>query len=226
SGVLASAIGMDKVMTKQLLKVGGILTPPAAVLEKGDLLPLPDDVNFPFPWVVKPSRQGSTIGISIVRAKDGIGKAMETAFHHDHTILVEAFIEGQEITSGILDDQPLPPVEIVPKEDFYDYRTKTTSGMAEYLVPARLTSDLTREVQQTALKVHRIVGCRGATRVDFRVSRGGEAHVLEINTVPGMTETSLLPRAARAAGIEYDELVERILKSAFREGEKDAAPRT
>lgn len=225
SGISASAIGMDKGITKKLLVQGGIPTPDFVLLKKdpvaGDPIEGLRGKPFPLPWVVKPTSQGSTIGISIVHRLEEVQGAMEAAFDLDATVLVESYIEGQEITAGVLDHAPLPLVEIVPKESFYDYRAKTTMGMAEYLTPARLDGETDRQIRSLAQAVHFLAGCRGATRVDFRVDRKNRPYVLEINTVPGMTETSLLPRAARAAGIEYDELVERILLSAFQERARD-----
>jgi D-alanine-D-alanine ligase len=219
SGVLASAIGMDKVMTKRFLEACGIPTPAYSVLRSprsaaAGTRGLPDGLKCPV--VVKPSCQGSTIGVTIVESPDGIQSAYAEAFRHGDEILVEEYIQGREVTAGILEEAPLPLVEIVPKEVFYDYKAKYTTGMTEYIVPARLPQDVTETVQGLALKTHQGIGCRGCTRVDFRVDQNGRPFVLEINTVPGMTETSLLPKAAAAAGILYDQLVARIVESALK----------
>jgi D-alanine-D-alanine ligase len=220
SGVLASAIGMNKVMTKRLLEASGIPTPSHAVLRSSDSpgaspgLP----VGLKYPVVVKPSCEGSTIGITIVKSPDGLEAAYAEAFRYGDEILIETYIPGREVTAGILDEAPLPLVEIVPQEAFYDFKAKYTKGMTDYRAPAPLPPDETRAIQDLALKTHRAIGCRGCTRVDFRIDPDGRPFVLEINTVPGMTETSLLPKAAAAAGISYDQLVARILQTAMGSG--------
>lgn len=217
SGVLASAIGMNKVITKRLLESNGIPTPKFSVFRASGPVPkgprtLPPGLELPV--VIKPSTEGSTVGVSIVEEAGGIEAACAEAFRHGDEILVEEYIQGHEVTVGILDETPLPVIEIVPKEAFYDYKAKYTQGMTEYIVPARLSKEATREIQKLGLKVHQLIGCRGCTRVDFRVNPQERPFVLEINTLPGMTETSLLPRAAKAAGISYDELVGRMIRSA------------
>ncbi|MBI3609323.1 MAG: D-alanine--D-alanine ligase [Nitrospirae bacterium] len=219
SGVLASAIGMNKVMTKRLLVLHGIPTPTFSVLRSsgpaaGGPRGLP--VGLDCPVVVKPSSEGSTIGVTIVERPSLAEAAYREAFRYGEEILVEEYIEGHEVTAGLLEESPLPLVEIVPKEAFYDYQAKYTKGMTEYIVPARLPQDVTQKVQGLALKTHQVIGCRGCTRVDFRVDPRGRPFVLEINTVPGMTETSLLPKAAEAAGMTYDQLVAKIVQSAVR----------
>ena len=227
SGVLASAIGMNKVMTKRLLSAHGIPTPTFSVLRspRGSAAgPRGLPVGLKCPVVVKPSSEGSTIGVTVVESRDGIQAAYAEAFRHGPEILVEEYIRGHEVTAGILDEAPLPLIEIVPKEAFYDYQAKYTKGMTDYLVPARLPRDVTQTVQGLALRTHQMIGCRGCTRVDFRVDPEGKPFVLEINTVPGMTETSLLPKAAESAGISYDQLVARIVRSAMEQGRQPALP--
>jgi D-alanine-D-alanine ligase len=219
SGVLASAIGMNKVMTKRLLDACGIPTPIYSVLRSprstaGGSQGMPAGLKCPV--VVKPSSEGSTIGVTIVKSPAGLQAAYAEAFRHGNEILVEEYIQGHEVTAGILEETPLPLIEIVPKETFYDYKAKYTTGLTEYIVPARLPQDVTQKVQGLALKTHQAIGCRGCTRVDFRVAPDGRPFVLEINTVPGMTETSLLPKAAAADGISYDQLVAKIVQSALR----------
>jgi len=218
SGVLASAIGMNKVMTKRILEAHGVPTPKYSVLRSDHLSAsgfreLPEELEGPV--VVKPVSEGSTIGVTIVRDLGAVEAAYREAFRHGNEILVEEYIEGHEVTAGILEETPLPLIEIVPKDAFYDYRAKYTKEMTEYIVPARFSSEVTKGVQALALKTHRIVGCRGCSRIDFRIDRGERPFVLEINTVPGMTETSLLPKAAEAAGISYDQLVAKIVHSAI-----------
>ncbi len=212
SGVAASAICMDKHLSKKLFEYHGIPTPKFSVYrrEKGD-----KPAALRYPLVVKPCREGSTIGIGIVSKDTELDPAIENAARYGGPVILEEYIEGKEITAGILNDKPLPLVEIIPKEGFYDFRTKTTSGMAEYVVPAKLSPSVTKNIKAIALQVHQATGCCYVSRVDFRVDPAGQPYVLEVNTIPGMTETSLLPQAAREAGIGYDELVEMILSSAF-----------
>ncbi|HXZ24645.1 MAG TPA: D-alanine--D-alanine ligase [Nitrospiria bacterium] len=211
SGVLASAIGMNKAVTKQLMQVDGIPTPQWFRWRRGASPPPVER----FPVVVKPTSEGSTVGVSIVTAPGDLPDALEQAGRYDGDVLIEEYIDGAELTVAVLDGEPLPPIEIVPKESFYNYEAKYTPGRCEYrLPPVNVTEPVWREAQGFAARLDRLLGCAGATRVDFRVDRAGRPWVLEINTVPGMTETSLLPKAAAAAGLRYDEVVLRILASA------------
>lgn len=216
SGIAASAIGINKVLTKRLLEYHGLPTPRYAVLRGSvqDHLSLP--LGFELPVVLKPACEGSTIGVSIVREERDFSSALEQAFSYGPMVLVEDYIDGQEATVGILEEEPLPVIEIVPKEEFYNYEAKYTPGKTEYILPARLPLATYREVQQLAVKVHQAIDCEGYSRVDMRVDRKFRPFALEINTLPGMTETSLLPKAAQDAGIGYDDLVERILASALK----------
>ncbi len=213
SGVLASSMAMDKVVTKKLLVYHNQPTPAfvectAADLENGPLADCP-----PLPVVVKPAREGSTIGISLVRKEEELQPALEEALRHDDLVLVEEFIAGREVTVGVLDGEALPIVEVVPESGFYDYQSKYTAGRTEYLLPAPLDQELYANLQKAAVEVFNILGCSGAARIDFMI-RDNEFFCLEANTIPGMTETSLLPKAAAAAGISFDQLVERILAGA------------
>ncbi|HTP42149.1 MAG TPA: D-alanine--D-alanine ligase [Nitrospiria bacterium] len=211
SGVLASAIGMNKAVTKQLMHVDGIPTPQWFRWRRGASPPPVER----FPLVVKPTSEGSTVGVSIVTAPGDLPDALEQAGRYDGDVLIEEYIDGAELTVAVLDGEPLPPIEIVPKESFYNYEAKYTPGRCEYrLPPVNVTEPVWREAQGFAARLDRLLGCAGATRVDFRVDRAGRPWVLEINTVPGMTEASLLPKAAAAAGLRYDEVVLRILASA------------
>jgi D-alanine-D-alanine ligase len=210
SGVLASSLAMDKVATKKMLCYHGIVTPAFAELRQGDVITdnLPD-----YPLVVKPAREGSTIGISIANDRRALEGGLAEAFRHDDLVLVEQFIAGAEVTVGVLDGQPLPVIQVVPKGGFYDYQSKYTPGETEYLLPAPLPEATYLALQEAAVRVFRAVGCQGAARVDFMVT-DTDFYCLEVNTIPGMTETSLLPKAAQAAGLSFDELVERILEGA------------
>jgi D-alanine-D-alanine ligase len=213
SGVLASSLAMNKLVTKQVLLHHGVVTPAFAVYRDGD-----DREAFlagphAYPLVVKPAREGSTIGVSIVHDLQGLRAGLAEALHHDELVLVEEFIAGAEVTVGVLGDQALPVIQVVPKGGFYDYQSKYTPGQTEYLLPAPLSAAVTARLQSAALAACRALGCRGAARVDFIV-RDEQLFCLEVNTIPGMTETSLLPKAAGAVGISFPELVLRILADA------------
>jgi D-alanine-D-alanine ligase len=163
------------------------------------------------PLVVKPTCEGSTIGISIVRKKGDLKKALKSALRYGDEVLVEEYISGRELTVGVLGERPLRVVEIVAAGGFYDYKAKYKSGTTKYLVPAKLEQTAERRLRRMAVAAHQALGCRGASRVDFRLRRDGKPFLLEVNTIPGMTETSLLPKAAAAEGLSFEELGEWIL---------------
>ena len=214
SGVQACAVAMDKSLTKILLEQSGMPVPRGFVLEQGDRRkPLPG--GFKLPLVVKPVSQGSTLGITIVRKSRNLQKALDAAFAYGPAALIEEYIDGREFTVGILNDKALPVVEIIPQGGFYDFAAKYTPGATVYKAPAPLPGRPAKLLQALALQAHRRLGCRGATRVDFRLDRKGRPFLLELNTVPGMTETSLLPMAAKAARLSYEDMVEAILESAL-----------
>jgi len=211
SGVLASALALDKVYTKKVFVYHGLPVAKYKVLEKrvespGDILG-----ELGYPVIVKPAREGSTIGVTVVREPGGLDDAINTAFVYGDKILIEEYIEGKEITVGVLGDQPLPVIEIISKTSFYDYRAKYEPGMSEHIVPAKLSKEEYELAQSLALSAHRVLGCKGATRVDMVMDREGKIYLLEVNTIPGMTETSLLPEAAAVAGIDFKQLVLKIL---------------
>ncbi|MDH7500258.1 MAG: D-alanine--D-alanine ligase [candidate division NC10 bacterium] len=216
SGVLASALAMNKLYSKRLFAFHGLLTPPYLVWSKGDGRPPSSSLRFGFPAVIKPLEEGSTIGVSIVSEEGELEVACEKAFRYGPTVLIEKYIAGKELTVGILGEEALPPIEIVPRSGFYDYSAKYTSGMTEYLVPAPLPADLLRRIQEVGMMAHQALGCAGFSRVDLRLDEQGSPFVLEVNTVPGMTETSLLPKAAAAAGYDFPSLTRRILELALR----------
>jgi D-alanine-D-alanine ligase len=213
SGVLASALAMDKKQSKWIFRAHGLPTPDFEVVVRGVRGAWPLE-RLETPVVVKPVCEGSTVGMSVVRSRGALPKALKTAFRYDPEVLVEAFVPGRDLTVGVLGDTVLPAVEMRPRGGFYSYRAKYTAGATEYLVPAPLTSRQAARTQDLALAAHRALGCRGAARVDFRLDERGRPLLLEVNTIPGMTETSLLPKAAGAAGIPFDELVGRILAAA------------
>ncbi|MDA8428658.1 MAG: D-alanine--D-alanine ligase [Geobacteraceae bacterium] len=214
SGVLASALAMHKLYSKQTFASAGILTAPFHHFRRGDHVSI-DQLSFGLPLVVKPVQEGSSVGVSIVRQPSQLAAALELAFRHDTEILVEQYVKGQEVQVGILDNQPVGAIEIVPKNEFYDFEAKYTDGMAEHIFPARLEAALYDKAQHIGLAAHRALGCSGYSRVDLLVTEDGECYVLEVNTLPGMTALSLLPEiAARGAGLPFEVLVERIIETA------------
>ncbi len=213
SGVQASAVAMDKVTTKKLLLHHELPTPAFEVFRRGDDVAALAERCRHYPRVVKPSREGSTIGVHIVHDAAELEAGVAEALEHDDLLLIEDYIPGAEVTVSVLGEAALPVIQIVPKGGFYDYQAKYTAGETEYLLPAPLEPALYARLQQVAVQACRVLGCRGAARVDFMV-REREFYCLEVNTIPGMTETSLLPKAARQAGIDFPELVLRILEDA------------
>jgi D-alanine-D-alanine ligase len=225
SGVLASALGMDKVMCKKVFASDGIPVPRDTVVHKHQLETLQREELVDriikavgLPLVVKPNAEGSTVGVSIVKTRESIWSALVDAFKLDETVLIEEFVSGREITVAVIGNEhptALPVIEIVPKNEFYDYEAKYTAGMSEHIIPARITGEQTAEAQRLAVEAFRSIGCRGFARVDFIVREtDGRPIALEINTLPGMTETSLVPDAARAAGVAFPDLVEKLLRYA------------
>jgi D-alanine-D-alanine ligase len=215
SGHLASALAMDKDLSKQLFRQSGVTT--------ADWLMAPasaDEVKarLGFPVIVKPSKQGSTVGLSIVRDPGGLQGAIDEAAEFDDEVMIEAFIAGRELTVGILGGDALPVGEIIPKHEIYDYECKYTPGMADERFPADLTSAETARIQQEARVAFRALKLGGYARIDFRMSQDGRFYCLEANTLPGMTQTSLIPQAAAAAGISFPELCDRIVRLAMARG--------
>ena len=217
SGMLASALAMNKAMAKRLFEHAGIPTPawqllPAdAAAEAVDLQALGG-----FPLVIKPNEEGSSVGLTVVESAAGLPAALRTAGALGE-ILIERFIEGRELTVALLGEQTLPVVEIRPRGGLYDYESKYTAGRSDYFCPADLPPPTAERVQELSLRAARVLQCRGVVRVDFRLDPRGEAYCLEVNTVPGMTPTSLVPMAAKAAGIDYDQVVQRMLDLAVAE---------
>lgn len=213
SGVMSSSMVIDKVITKQLLLYHEISTPGFMVYHADDDL---DEVLKRcrhFPLIVKPAREGSTIGISIVHDRVQLETGLAKALKYDDLILIEDFIQGDEVTVSVLNNEALPIIKIVPKSGFYDFKSKYTPGQTEYLLPAPLEAVLYNRLQEVSVAACKALSCRGAARVDFMV-REREFFCLEINTIPGMTETSLLPKAASEAGLSFVELVLEILADA------------
>jgi D-alanine-D-alanine ligase len=216
TGVLGSAVAMDKVMTKRLFDVAGVKTPPWLEADAAfDPEKLKKEVSkkLGFPVVAKPANEGSTIGLTIVSKESEVEKAQRTALEFDRSVLWEKFVKGVELTVGFVKNRPLLPIEIVPKKGLYDFEAKYTRGMTEYFCPARVSDEVVRMAQEESLKAFRAVKCDSWGRVDT-ICEKGTAWVLEVNTVPGMTETSLVPKAWRAEGGTFESLVEAILEDA------------
>jgi len=215
SGVLASALALHKVMAKKFFFCEHIPTPTYEVFRREEIEKnSPRTTSLPLPVVVKPAREGSTIGVSVVKKEEELNPALQEACKYDEEILVEEFMKGKEITVGILEDIPLPVIEIVPKSGFYDYHSKYTKGETEYILPARIPREKYLYAQEISLKAFQALGCSGCARVDVMTDEEGNPFVIDVNTMPGMTETSLLPKAALYAGISFEDLVERILLGA------------
>ncbi len=214
SGPEASALAFDKVAAKQTFVVAGIPTPAYEAFENGHV-PARRLARLGLPLVVKPTRQGSSVGISIVQQDSELPGACELAGRYDDRLLAEQFIAGRELTVGILDGRPLSIVEIRPKKGFYNYEAKYTKGETDYLVPAALDRSIESQAKSLALRAHDCLGCRDYSRVDLMLTQTGELYVLEVNTIPGFTETSLLPKSARASGIEFPDLCARLVQLAL-----------
>jgi len=220
SGVLASALAMNKAMSKKIFERDGILTPDWFLVEGSDLSDLSAITNriqndLGFPCVVKPNDQGSTVGLSIVNEKGELKKAFDLAKKYSRQTLVEKYIPGRELTVGVLGNQALPVVEIVPEHGVYDYECKYTSGKSKYIAPAEIPEDRAKEIQAIGLKAFKALDCEGYARVDFRFGEDGRFYCLEVNTLPGMTAHSLVPKAAKPVGIDFPELVEKIARLAL-----------
>jgi len=207
SGVLASSMAMDKAIMKFICQATGIPTPPYVIVQDGK------DARFPLPFVVKPANEGSTIGISIVHKKKDQAAAVREALRYDKKIIIEKYIEGREVTVAVVNGAPLPVVEVRPKKGFYDFEAKYTKGMTDYIVPAKISKAMTSRLQQIALHAYRTFGLAGCARIDMLVDKTRPL-VIDINTSPGMTETSLVPKAWAALGRTFDGLVEEILSEA------------
>lgn len=220
SGVLASALAMDKVASKTLFRAHGIPVAPFVVLHAKDRPHLsPGEIGemagFSLPWVVKPSTEGSSIGVCIVKDPSALGTALDEAFAYGTTVLVEKYIKGKEIQIGVLGDTALGGVEVRPSLEFYSYEAKYTAGLTRYVLPPELDDTDYELLRQAAVKAHAALGCAGASRVDFILDEAHTPYVLEVNTIPGMTETSLLPKIAGLAGLSFGDLVEEILRRAL-----------
>jgi len=219
SGKLASAVAMNKDFSKRLMRAEKIPTADWLLLKKSDLTDIGKlqkniKSKFDLPLIVKPNDSGSTCGLTLVKSWDQLLSAIELAADITKEVLIEKYIKGREITAAILDGQKLPLVEIVPTGELYDYECKYTKGKSQYICPAEISENITIMIQDMALKAYSTIGCFGAARVDFILDARNIPHFLEVNTLPGMTELSLVPMAAKEAGITFDDLIEKTIDSA------------
>jgi D-alanine-D-alanine ligase len=227
SGHLASALAMDKDLSKHLFRAHDVGTADWLMATDPSTPPSTAAVERALGWpvIVKPSKQGSTVGLSIVKQPSELEGAIREAFEHDDEVMIEQFIAGRELTVGILGGEALPAGEIIPKHEIYDYECKYTAGMAEEIFPAPLTTEQAVAVQAQAQRAFAALKLGGCARIDFRMTIAGEFYCLEANTLPGMTATSLIPQAAAAAGIPFPELCERIAQLAVDAAEAAGAAR-
>ena len=210
----SSAICMDKRVSKALVHRKKILTPNWISIDKDEKIPIEHGIKYPL--IVKPNDQGSTIGIKIVKNDKELEGAVNLARKYSNIVLIEAFVSGREITVSIIGNKTYPIVEIIPLNNFYDYESKYTKGMTDYSCPADLGNELTQKIQNIALKIHILLGCRHYSRVDFILDKELTPWFLEINTLPGMTETSLIPKSVKAAGMNFKILIQTIIDESLK----------
>lgn len=207
SGSLASALAMDKEVAKTVLRAAGVRVPSGLCLARGAKVPA-----FKLPAVVKPVAQGSALGVTIAKSRSQLLKGLRAAWKLDSAAVVEPFIAGRELTVGVLGSQALPVVEIVPEHAFYDFHSKYAAGGSRHLCPAPIPAPAAREAQALALRAHQALGCRAFSRSDLILDKAGRCWLLEVNTLPGLTSVSLLPDAAKQAGLGYGPLLEAMLR--------------
>ncbi len=216
SNSYSSSIAINKHLTKRVAKSNGISTPKWLLSKLTKFEENIDDIKeLKLPLVIKPIDEGSTMGLRLVENYNEIENAFLYASKYSDSIIIEEFISGREMTVGILGDNCLPILEIIPKNRLYDYESKYTQGMSEYICPVKLNDDIKEKMQRDAIKIHKLLGCRHYSRVDFRMSENNQCSLLEINTLPGMTKTSLLPKAAKADNIPFKELIKKIIEMAI-----------
>lgn len=218
SGVEASRLAMDKVASLEIFEKNGLKVPEYEVVEKNTNWGIHNELGMPI--VVKPATHGSSIGLSIIEKKEDLEKAVNFAFSFDKRVIIGEYIKGRELTVGILDEKPLAVIEIVPKNPFFDYEAKYKAGLTDYIVPAELSQKLTKELQGAAYIAHKSLGCFGCSRADIILSADNIPYILEINTIPGFTSTSLLPKAAAACGIDFKSLCIKLIRLAYGKIEK------
>jgi D-alanine-D-alanine ligase len=213
SGVKASKLAMDKIASRRIFEKGGLKVPKYSWIEKSKRPKNYNHLNFPL--VIKPATHGSSIGLSIVDKEANLEKAMELAFTYDERIIIEEYVKGRELTVGILDETALPVIEIIPKKAFFDFEAKYQPGLTEYVVPAKLKVNIAQKVKTAGLSAHKLLGCFGCSRADIILNEDNLPVVLEVNTIPGLTSTSLLPKAAKTIGIEFPQLCLKLIELAY-----------
>ncbi|NMC28339.1 MAG: D-alanine--D-alanine ligase [Syntrophomonadaceae bacterium] len=220
SGVAASAIGINKVLTKKIVSFEGIPTSPFTIIKRTDFVATESRIKdlvekIGIPLVIKAATQGSSIGTYIVKDASSVPKAIEAAFEYDPEVLVEKFIDGTEVTSAVVGNENpevLPLIEITSENEFYDFESKYTPGMCAHIIPARVEQSVQERIAELSRVIYKTLNCRGCARIDFIIDRSGQPFMLEVNTIPGMTEMSLVPDAARAAGMSFEQIVDKIVK--------------
>jgi D-alanine-D-alanine ligase len=233
SGVLASALAMDKAASKKIFTYHGLPVAPfmvvrnvkaakkgkakAAIAEISNVFNYPDfpTPSFDLPWVVKPVSEGSSIGVTIVKEEAELGQCLEQTFSIDSKVMIEKFIKGKELHIGVIGDRVLGGVEVRPSLEFYNYEAKYTSGLTDYIIPPEVDEAVYEKASELALKAHMALGCSGVSRVDFMIDKENAPYILEVNTLPGMTTTSLIPKIAKAAGMSFKDIIEEIIRHAL-----------
>ena len=215
----ASALALDKILSKEVFARHGIPVPPYLVIDKGSLN-IKQARLLKFPMVIKPNSEGSSIGLSIVKEESEFEKSAANAFKYGTKAIVEKYIDGRELTVGILDDKPLPVVEIITANRVYDYEAKYNDPATRYLAPAPIEEELAGKARALGKLAHEALGCKFFSRVDMMVDRAGNIFVLEVNTIPGMTERSLLPKAAAVIGINFNKLCVKLIENAYETAKK------
>ena len=216
SKVMSSAVAMDKAMSKIIFMQSNVSTPKWFMVEKNssDTEKIKKDIDekIGYPCIIKPNDEGSTVGLTVCKNVDAIDEGLRMSFKYSEKTIIEEFIEGRELTVTILDNTALPVLEIKPISGLYDYQSKYTKGMSEYFVPADVPVDVAQSLQKDSLTAFNALGCRVYGRIDFRLNKSNQFFCLEVNTLPGMTSTSLVPKMAKAVGISFEELIDRIIK--------------
>ncbi len=222
SGMLASALAMDKAKTKRLVSSEGLLVAPHLLIKKNEYNKISKKylAEIRGKVVIKPNRIGSSFGVTITSDKQAIKKGVELAFKHDDEVMIEDYVSGKEFTVPVLGNkklQALPVIEIVPKNgsEFFDFKAKYYTEYRDEIVPARISNSLAKKLQEIAVKIHDLLGCRGVSRSDFIVTNKGQIYFLEINTIPGLTETSLVPQSAAVAGMSYSQFLDKLIQLAL-----------
>lgn len=206
SGLKASAVAMDKALTKTILKANNLPVPEGFVLHsENELKKIKEKIDFPV--VVKANSEGSSVGVFIVESLDSLEEKVKDCFKLDSKVIIEKFVEGRELTVSILNGKPLEIVEIKVEDGFYDYKNKYITGKTKYICPAEIETDIYKNLQDLSLEAYNLIGCKGAARVDIILDKNSNPYILEINTIPGLTEKSLLPKAAKAAGFSFEDLI-------------------